>query len=570
MRTGPARAYETERWLAIVVEVLPAALVAAPALAAVWEAVVRASWTTLGRDQGIFQYVAWAIRQGDVAYRDVRDVNGPVIPMVHAAFQVLGGADEHRFRVLDLLTSSAVFLFAGAALPWLRGGAAPAASIPLRVAWAIAAWVALSAQYVVYGFWDTAQRESFLDWFVLAACAFGLSKRPWAEAASGACAVFPCLGKPTFAIFAVLQLAGLLADRDPGRLRRLARFALGGVAGMAVPLAFLLLRGDPSAWARITFVDVPTMYRFIWPSPPGAILRLPGYNTVAAVATATSFGLGILLVRGTLPLRALPIATMPLAGLLSVFIQAKGFPYHFHPVTLGSTFGWLAALAALRDRPSVPWRVGVGALALVVGVHALRLARRSPDPPAPEPGQRDPAALQSPERLAEFERVDFFPRSLRDAAAYLTAHTQPTDRIQTYGMDAYVLFLAGRRSATPYIYSYDLNADAALYGSFDPDGLKPTEEDQAKIRALRDEHARDLGERLERRPPAAFVFVDRSPLMTSTDAVMDFATHCPHVAAWVAARYRPAATFDPVRIWLREDLAQDLPGEPKDELPRPE
>ena len=41
----------------------------------------RASWTPLGRDQGIFQYVAWAVAQGDVDYRDVRDVNGPLIAL---------------------------------------------------------------------------------------------------------------------------------------------------------------------------------------------------------------------------------------------------------------------------------------------------------------------------------------------------------------------------------------------------------------------------------------------------------------------------------------------------------
>jgi hypothetical protein len=558
MRAGPARAA-----ISLLVPLLVPALVVVPAIASVWDATCRASWSTLGRDQGIFQYVAWAIGQGDKAYRDVRDVNGPVIPMVHAAFQALGGGEEHRFRVLDLVTSAAVFLFAGAALPSLRQGRSGGdrdgdAAASERAAWAIAAWVALSAQYLVYGFWDTAQRESFLDWFVLLACAFGLLKSPWALVASGACAALPCLGKPTFALFAVLQLAGVLAEPAPERrvrLARLARFAAGCVLGLAVPLAFLLVRGDPSAWARITFVDVPTMYRFIWPSPPGAILRLPGYNGVAAVAIATSFGLGILLVRETLPRRALPIATMPLAGLVSVFVQAKGFPYHFHPVTLGTTFAWLAALSAL-SWPAVP-RVRTIALAaggLAVGAHAFLLARRSPDPPSPPPGRRDPASLESPERLAEFERVDFSPGALRDAAAYLAAHTGPTDRIQTYGMDAYVLFLAGRRSATPYIYAYDLNADAALYGSFDPDGLHPTSAEQAKIQELRAAHARDLAARLERSPPAAFVFVDRSPLMTTADAVEDFSTHCPAVAAWVSRHYRPAAEFEPVRIWLREDL----------------
>ena len=88
--------------------VVPLAI-ALPALWWVSDAIWRASWTSLGRDQGIFQYIAWAVRQGDVLYRDIRDVNGPVITMVHVVFQWLGGEDEHRFRVLDLVATSASF-----------------------------------------------------------------------------------------------------------------------------------------------------------------------------------------------------------------------------------------------------------------------------------------------------------------------------------------------------------------------------------------------------------------------------------------------------------------------------
>src|SRR5262245_56543356 len=81
----------------------PAWLVVLPSIGWVWSATVRASWASLGRDQGIFQYLAWAIQNGDVLYRDVRDVNGPIVTIVHLVFLALGGADEHRFRVLDLV-----------------------------------------------------------------------------------------------------------------------------------------------------------------------------------------------------------------------------------------------------------------------------------------------------------------------------------------------------------------------------------------------------------------------------------------------------------------------------------
>src|SRR5437588_10173974 len=82
---------------------LPALVLMVPLLPMTMDATERASLTTLGRDQGIFQYVGWALLRGEVDYRDVRDVNGPLTHLVHMVLQLLGGRDEHRLRVLDLL-----------------------------------------------------------------------------------------------------------------------------------------------------------------------------------------------------------------------------------------------------------------------------------------------------------------------------------------------------------------------------------------------------------------------------------------------------------------------------------
>ncbi|HEX3770652.1 MAG TPA: hypothetical protein VHV30_07305, partial [Polyangiaceae bacterium] len=89
-------------------------VLAVPPLFWVVVATVRASLTPLGRDQGIFQYEAWAMRLGQVAYRDIRDVNGPLTPLVHVLFLALGGADDHRFHALDLVVTGATFAVAGA------------------------------------------------------------------------------------------------------------------------------------------------------------------------------------------------------------------------------------------------------------------------------------------------------------------------------------------------------------------------------------------------------------------------------------------------------------------------
>jgi hypothetical protein len=522
---------------------LVALIIAIPGLWYVFDATRRASFTSLGRDQGIFQYVAWAVRQGDVLYRDIRDVNGPVVTMVHIVFQWLGGEDEHRFRSLDLLFTGLSFAIAGALI-------ASKARLGERLAWALAAWTACSAQYLTYGFWDTAQRESFMDWFVLVSLALWSAadetrsrKGTILIAMAGMTSFIPWLGKPTFALFTLSQVAALLFERD--RRRRLAVFLAGGAVGVLVPFVFMLAVADLRAWFRITFVDVPAMYRFIWPRPASVILTLPGYMSTCVLAALTSAGMIGLIARRILPPRMLPIAAMPVLGVVSMLVQAKGFPYHFHPITLGTTFAWVATAAALRNRWPLVTMVG----ATAIGVHAALLIRWAPYPPLPAPGED----LDSGARLAYFDRVDFFPEQFRQTAARVQTATKPTDRVQTYGMDAYLLFLARRLSATPYIYAYDLNVDAALWGAYDDGGIHPTEPQRAIIRSMRDAHIAELTATVRRAPPAAFVLVSRSPLMSSADAGVDFEKHCPEAAAYMHEHYTDLGG-DPAEIWLRSDL----------------
>jgi hypothetical protein len=165
---------------------------------------------------------------------------------------------------------------------------------------------------------------------------------------------------------------------------------------------------------------------------------------------------------------------------------------------------------------------------------------------------------------------------MRETARYLREHTAPDDRVQEYGMDPYLLFLAQRRSSTPYIYAYDLDMDAALYGSDLPEGLHPDENESRRIRAIRDAHEEDFLARLKADPPAAFVFMDRAPLMTEDmDAWLDFAEHNATSAAWVAGRYKQTAVFGDDRVWLRRDRAEGIaevarPPPPPRDSPREE
>ncbi|HZU84098.1 MAG TPA: hypothetical protein VE987_14315 [Polyangiaceae bacterium] len=563
----------------------PLALAAAP-LFWVAEATRRAALTPLGRDQGIFQYVAWALTAGAVDYRDVRDVNGPLAHLVHLALLSLGGADEHRFRVLDLAVTGATFALVGACLPGLRSRRAPDALE--RAAWALAGWVVLSAQYLLFGYWDLAQRESFFDWFTLPSVALQLvAQAPWMRAvprrrallfaAVGALSVVPWFGKPTYALFTFVQLAVIVVDDARSHGRAAWAFAIGGAVGAASQVAFLAAYGDVGAYVRIQLVDVPAMYRFIWPRSAADMFSEPWRASQAIFSLGGAALLAGLVALGELPVRALPVALAPLAALAGVVVQRKGFPYHFHPVTAGVHLQWLALAAWLSERARVArrrWaaaRAAPLALAVLIGVRVAAAMEDSPHVRAAwlTWGARTPEQRATREYFARFPEPDFFPFELRQAAGFVRARTAPTERVQTYGMDPYVLFLAARLSATPYIYAYDLNVDAALAGGT---GGRPSEAQADRIRAMREEHETDLVERLRAQPPAAFVFVDGAPLVTRADAWDDFEEHCPRAAAWVRPRYREAARFGHVHVWLdaqraAPELERNEPAEQDDPTP---
>jgi hypothetical protein len=555
---------------------LPALVLALPPLVWVVSAEKGASYTALGRDQGIFQYIAWAVLQGAKDYRDVRDVNGPLTHMVHIAFLLLGGRDEHRFRVLDLAVTGATFAIAGACLPGLlRRGRV---QLFERMAWGLAGWVVLLGQYLLYIFWDLAQRESFCDWFLFPSLGLQLvaqgamrrdpGRRPLILlGVAAALSVVPCFGKPTFALFTLVQLFTLLLDREAkSDLRsRFVAFAAGCVAGVAAPLSYLVVFGDLGGFLRITLNDVPAMYRFMWPRTFGEILAIPGNAPTIGYALVTSAIVVGLILDGSMPRRALAIGLAPVCGIITLIAQAKGFAYHFHPITAGMNFQWMLLVVWLAERCRSAPRRSMGRLVPIAA--AAILASRITTTMSGSPHMQGiwfaekgmtPEDREGRDFLVYFATNDFFPWQLRQTAAYLRAHTAPSDRVQSYGMDPYLLFLAKRLSATPYIYAYDLDADAALAGGMLQEGLHPNGFEQARIRALRDAHEDDFLAELQKDPPAAFVFLDKSPLMTWQDSWVDFQGHSPRSAAWVREHYKQTAVFDDDRVWLRRDRAEGL------------
>lgn len=538
-----------------------------PGLYLIVRATYSASYSPFGRDQGIFQYFAWAVRQGDVLYRDIRDVNGPLTTLVHLVFQLLGGEDEHRFRILDLLVTGSVFALFGSVLPGLGRSQEDKPTNLDRSVWAVAAWTLGSASYLSHLYWDIAQRETFACWFLFGSTIAQLvAAKPGGKSRSaflwtllaGALAVTTWFGKPTFVFFFPGQVLALFWDNEASlpRKKRLFGFALGMMLGTLVHVSFVALYGDVRAFIQIAIFDAPVLYRYIWAQTVAEIFVQPFSRWEAGFGLAGCATLVGLIIKNKIPRRALVMALLPLGALASLIAQRKGFMYHFQPLELSSRFVWLTLLVWLSERFSFePVRKALPAviLALGMGFGAAWQARSSPHTatlPAIWQHVHASTERETAEYFSLWPEPHFYPWEMRQAAKYVQEHTRSDERIVVYGLDPYFWFLARRLSSTPYVYAYDLNVGAALAGG---SGARPDAHAKDKILAMQKAHVTDLATRIKNKPPAAFVFIEHAP-MTSywDDGPRDFSAWCPEAYDWMNERYRETIRFGVVRVFLRD------------------
>ena len=463
---------------------VPLAL-ALPPLLWVADATRRASLTPLGRDQGIFQYIGWALSRGDRDYRDIRDVNGPLTHLVHRVLLALGGADEHRFRVLDLVITGSTFALVGACLPGLRSPSARRSPEPIeRVAWALAAWVVLSGQYLLYGYWDLAQRESFFDWFLLPSVALQLVAQRALASRQGAAPARPGRRAERHPLVRQAHLRALHAGAAPGdRPRRRSRRVAAQGAGR--------LRRGRRRRGRVAA------------GGPGRDRRCPRLRPHPALRRARDVPLHLAAGgrRTSSPTPGTPRRPSTewwgrwCSWRSSCWVRCRDAP---SPSPSCRCARWAASSPRPRGSPTTFTR---SRRACICSGWSSR--RGSPNERAsPSGGWHSSASCPSPSpssspsasprrwrtlryiravwllwgastaagrgRLASTSRAfpsrTISPSSCARPRPTCASTPQPTDRVQIYGMDPYVLFLARRLSATPYIYAYDLNADAALGG----------------------------------------------------------------------------------------------------------
>jgi len=228
-------------------------------------------------------------------------------------------------------------------------------------------------------------------------------------------------------------------------------------------------------------------------------------------------------------------------------------------VTLGAGVAQLVVVGAVAKRgrdAATPWRthvafagvllaLSVGAKSFVEAIDSAAVERHWASIGSTAEKRKTRAYFDA------FPWGDYFPNDLRDAATYLAFKTTPDERVQIYGFDPYFLFLAKRKSASPVIYGFELNVDAALKGG---PGARPSAETKEWLVAYRNEAEALVLTTVEASPPAAFALFDRAPFTFPADAERDFEAHCPRLFAWMTAHYERGPSFGTVRLWMRHDV----------------
>jgi len=406
----------------------------------------------MGVDQGVFAYMGAELLKGHWPYIATWESDFPGLIFIQAAEMAVLGRSIVMFRLFDCAVqlANAYFVYHITCRVADRAGAFVAAVIFVLI-------------YQGYGPWNTAQREGFALFFILLGFWLYLTaerRRPMTTALGiGLGFGVAVTIKPTLLCLAALYAPLMLpVKRDTIRLGATA--AVGLVTPAAVIVVLYWAHGGLRQFyeACVAFQTVYTQllshHEPMWRQWLSKLSRLGG----------TAVGLPLVYLPFVFGGRALRERRMLYLGYLgsvyAVFVQGTFAGYHYLPglgigaILVGSMFS-VCTRMVLRDgrvsvgRFSCPTQMLVASGVLVAALPVY--VRAQP--------WRDLVSLHflEPPRPAEFRIGTIFDFTESwNVAEYLRAHTEPDDRIQVWGYECLVYYLADRRAASRFQTSHAL------------------------------------------------------------------------------------------------------------------
>jgi hypothetical protein len=443
---SPAPAYRTRAfWLAMAL----CAILYLPSL-----------FWALGLDQNIFAEIGSLLLSGHRPYVDAWDVKPPNIYYIYALFEWIFGQHDIAIRIADYLTGLATC--AAAFVIVRRRLSMFGASDALQLHAPIVTALLLVLTLLSLGLADTAQTESFAIFFII--LSIGLTTQASRDSdkpgglsyiAAGVAIGIATFFKTTNAIF-LLPLIVEFGIKYRAKAIRPVLLLVAGFAGWcALQVGVLAIEGNLYEYLRISAAVFLHHPHEVSPLMPVDLLRsLWTLVDIWCVIAVAALGYAIVK-RDKLFLRTvrLPLAYL-LAGLLVVYIQNKGWGYHYVIVLPGLVS--LCAISAIylyREILSrsrwVAWTLALLSIAVTLGlspsahrrIHNVRdavLSVRSHDAYL--------ATLGSPHSL-------YYPRYTHRLASYLADRTDPTDHVWIFGEEPGAYWKSHRLPTSRFIYS---------------------------------------------------------------------------------------------------------------------
>ena len=373
-------------------------------------------------DTGVFFYAAQRLLDGGAPYRDIWDHKPPGVYFVDAVGLALG-------RQTGVWLVQVAFLVAAALLGYraLRREFGATAALIGSLAWL----VALPRLFLELG------QGSFVEFFALPLqfgallCLGEIRAITTARAAAlGVLGGAALLFKPTLVgIWIAIGLVTLVQRRRDA-VAPLAAIAAGALVPLAIVVAWAATRGvlgdmlDQALVYNRAYAAFAPFSDRVDAVLSGMRLTLPSGLAVVAVG---AWFYAVLSRRGSPTLLAVALVAFPIEVVLSTW--GRGYHYYFIPWL--PSMAILAAFAASEVRRIVPAQIARPVLAL--GVLAMCVL---------------PALLVARLALTTDEG------RYSAVAAYVATNTRPSDTVLIWGSHTEVLFLAGRRSPTRYVYQY--------------------------------------------------------------------------------------------------------------------
>jgi hypothetical protein len=316
------------------------------AIAAGWLLWRSLDWPLVG-DATIFHFIAVQFQMGAVPYRDIFDINMPLIYYIHAAVVAIGGMSDVAWRAFDL---TAALLMSGLILMlvWPAGRAV-----------AILAVLIVLVTHFLLGPYSAGQRDFLMS---IPALAAALASAKAAEDKRhghfylmlvGAFAMAAASIKPSGMLLLLLPVFASV-ERD----WRAPLWVIVGTAGIGI-----LVFGPLAAWGGLgPFI---TMMKDMMPRYASLGARtVPEISEDVVVWLAPTAGLALaamLNIPAPKPPRVRVMIGLTLFGLIHLLVQRKGWFYHAYPLGIGLACWGAWSLASLP-----PWRAVVCLLATAI------------------------------------------------------------------------------------------------------------------------------------------------------------------------------------------------------------